>query len=426
MKHQRIVLFLMMIGIFNHTYSQEYADYKPQWPESHIIINEECPLLVAKISNWAPEYLTVVDNFYNWLFFQAPPTLDVMCVITEINGQSTKSMTPESFYAIMYEATTITLKYLKKTNGKNIEYNETMTKPRGCGLVENWGRDMDRQWTLTDEDVDFFQFNTYDYVINEDVNRLEQKQLLKKMADVLESKGLVRSTSNPDIYLYVSLSSTENIESVYQPRTITTTSSDTYSKSNVYSYTRNNRKYGDVNTNSNTTTRTTTRDVGTMKTYVNTDAYLEVTILDAKRTDQSTAPRVWQFKYEGRIDGSVNLSTYENWIHNNAKIYPFGSNTKYKPKIHLGRDDNNKSCFYGLYIYHGKVSYILKNSFAEKEGINVGDTLAMSGGKPKKNSVLISRGNGNYSILKGIGKIRMKRSILSPSYMIENNFIASW
>lgn len=426
MKIKTIIIAILFWGIVGNVYSQEYVDFTPQWPEKHVVLYQECPIAVARLNNWAPDYLTVIDNYWNWLFHNAPTTLGVFCVITEVNGQSTKGMSPQTFYNIMYDNTRITLKYLRKENGKNVHYNETITKPKGCGLVETWARDMDnRQWVLTDEDVDFFKFNTYDFVINEDENPLEQKQLLKVFANELEGRGLKRSTDNPDLYLYVTMNSNENIESVYQPRTITTTNSDTYGNSNVYAYSRDNRKYADVRTNSNTSTRTTTTDVGTMRTYVSADVYIELTILDAKRTSQSTAPRVWQFKYEGRIDGSISLNKYEGWLVQSAKIYPFGNNSKYKPKTRTGRDDNHKNYFYGVYVYNGEISYIHPNSFAAKQGVKVGDKLELSSGRVKGNSVLLKVKNG-FLVLKEIGQVKLKTSMMEPSYTIENAFIANW
>ena len=180
-----------------------------------------------------------------------------------------------------------------------------------------------------------------------------------------------------------------------------------------------------MRTNSNTSTRTTTTDVGTMRTYVSADVYIELTILDAKRTSQSTAPRVWQFKYEGRIDGSISLNKYEGWLVQSAKIYPFGNNSKYKPKTRTGRDDNHKSYFYGVYVYNGEISYIHPNSFAAKQGVKVGDKLELSSGRVKGNSVLLKVKNG-FLVLKEIGQVKLKTSMMEPSYTIENAFIANW
>lgn len=245
-------------------------------------------------------------------------------------------------------------------------------------------------------------------MINESGNQLKQKQLLKKFAEVLDKMGMRRSTEAPDIYLYVTLNSNENIESVYQPRTITTTSSNSYGTTNVYAFSRNNRRYADVRSNSNTSTRTTTRDVGTMRTYVSTDAYIELTVLDAKKTNQSNAPKVWQYKYEGRVDGSVSLQTYEEWISNNARIYPFGNNSNFRPRIHIGRNENSKSSYYGLYTYNGHISYVYPNSFASKYGIKIGNKIETSVGSVKNSSVLITTSEGGRRILYKIGDVKIK------------------
>ena len=49
-------------------------------------------LMVQRLSYWAPDYLTITNNWNNLYFTQTVSTLKTLSVITEINGESTKGI----------------------------------------------------------------------------------------------------------------------------------------------------------------------------------------------------------------------------------------------------------------------------------------------------------------------------------------------
>lgn len=367
---------------------------------------------VQRVENWNPDYLTVTELYNYTMFLKVPSSLKVLSVITEVNGENAKGMSPRKFNKIMANSTEVTLTYITKVNGENKTYTNTIQKYKGYGLIEYW-RTNNAFWpkggVLSDADIDYFQYNTYDYVLNEDADQLEQKKLLGAFAEVLNKKGLRRDRENPDLYLYVTLHNDKNIETVYQPRQVTRTSSDSYGRVSTYSYSRSKDRYSSLSGTTNT--RTVTEDQGTMRTYVSTDAYMQITVLDAKNTDKATAPKVWQYTYDERLDYVMKLSDYESKIKYYGQMYPLGDDGHYVWRRYTGRDDNHDAYYYGMYVYGNEITGIAPGSFGEKYGIKVGDTIELdTKGYVNSSSVLFRIGN-TYTILKKIGKTVARASL---------------
>ena len=405
-----VLLFIVIIASLTSIVSaQEYANYTIKSPEKHIVLVPTAGLEVAHLDNWAPDYLTVTNTFDGLLFHNVPESLTILCVITEINGQSTKGMSEDSFCDILLNSTEIELRYLKKENGQNVEYKEKLSKPLGVGLVEWWGGNIgyyflqsESAQLLVDEDVDFFEINSFDFLIDSSI-MLEQKQLLKVFAGEMEKKGLKRSKDNPDILLYVTMQNEKNIENVWHPLYVTKA------------------------TTRNRSIRYTTQDRGYMSTDVSTDIYHEMTIINAKKTDSQSAPVICQMKDKDREDGSFTLNYFIGMTYAAARLYPFGRNTEYCYKKRIGRDgtvDNNTNYFYGIYFYKGAVSFIKPNSFASRCGIKIGDLLETRGGKVKRNSVLLLVDDKHYQIIDRIGSVNIKSSTLkNPTDLIKQDYI---
>lgn len=420
---KRIFLFVIAVLMASVTSSaQLIEDYQGGWPEKHIILQDFNPLAVYHIENWYPEYLTVTELYNYALFTSCPATLKVFSVITEINGQSTKGMEPRTFYDIVAESTEFTLKYITKENGGNRTYSHTLQKYKGYGVIEYWRRNYafwPKGGVLSDADVDFFQYNTYDFVLNEDVDPLEQKRLLGIFGDILCKKGLKRDSDNPDIYLYVTLHNDKNIETVYQPRQVTRTTSGTYGSSS-YSY---STKGGYGNLRSNTNTTTVTEDQGTMRTYVSTDAYMQLTILDAKKINETIAPKIWQYTLDEHLDYIMKFSDYEGKIQYYGQMYPLGDDGKFIWRRYCGRDNSQAAYFWGFFLYRGKVSGIVPGSFAEKNGIKIGDSGNwIEKGEKVKNSTVLYKAGNRYSVLKSIGKVKIKASMFKdPTFTMNGD-----
>lgn len=406
------LLIVMALVVSCAVNAQSVEKFESTWPEKHVILQAFLPMHVMHVENWCPEYLTVTELYNYSMFLKVPKTLKVLSVITEINGKSTKGMSTNEFNKILADSTDIMLKYITKVNGKNQLYTSNIQKYKGFGLIEYW-RKSNAFWpkggVLSDADIDYFQYNTYDYVLNDDADQLEQKKLLGAFAEVLDKKGLKRDRENPDLYLYVTLYNDKKIETVYQPRQVTRSSSDSYGRVSTYSYSRSKDTYSRLSGNTNTTT--VTEDQGAMRTYVSTDAYMQITVLDAKNTDKATAPKIWQYTFDERLDYVMKLSDYESKIRYYGQMYPLGDDGHYVWRRYSGRDDDHDAYYYGMYVYGKEITGIVPGSFGEKNGIKVGDTLKTDNkGYVYSSSVLFRIGN-KYTILEKMGKTVVRASM---------------
>lgn len=276
---------------------------------------------VGNFTNWAPEYLTVTNNWNNICITPQLSTLKCMSVITEIDGTSTRYMTPEEFYEIIDNEKTFTLTYMTKSNGINKSYTKQFTKREGKLLItpEEPQAKPNTITILSDTDVDFFNINTFDYRLAGD-DQLMDKTIMEVFAEQLRKKGLRRETDNPDIYLYVTKDVNQNIESIYVPEYTTTTETGSTGIGIT-----NFLGFKGLNVGGNTGSATTvTKDVGTVKTNVTADAYLEFSILDARKLNSKTAPVIWQLTYNEHKTSEIRLLDFvKQWIGDWALTYPF-------------------------------------------------------------------------------------------------------
>ena len=279
---------------------------------------------VKRLSNWAPEYLTVTNTWDNMTFYPETPTLKFMSVVTSINGHDTRDMEEEEFYSILNLGDEFTLTYLTKTFGKNKQYNNTFTKRKGNLLITPYAPSVTPSTVslLSDNDVDFFKFNTFDYQLAGN-DQLMDKTIMEVFAEQLKKKGLKRDTQNPDIYLYLTKDVNQKIESIYVPSyTTTTTSEDAgIGIANIFGL-------KGVNVGGSTGSATTkTVENGSMKTNVTADAYLEFSILDAKKLDSESAPIIWQLTYSEHKTSEIRLLDYVKSTLGAIMIqYPFHEN----------------------------------------------------------------------------------------------------
>lgn len=80
---------------------------------------------------------------------------------------------------------------------------------------------------ITDDDIYFFDYCTFDYAFGDESEQLEKKSVLSKLARRLEEKGLKHVTETPDLYIYLIQDVNRNIETVYHPTVTSTTDSHT-------------------------------------------------------------------------------------------------------------------------------------------------------------------------------------------------------
>lgn len=343
----------------------------------------EHALMVHHLSYWAPEYLTITNNWNNLNFVNAPSTLKSLSVITEIDGQSTIDMEPKEFYSIIDKESTFNITYMTKIKGENKTYSQRLTKRNGklfCYDSSNsvkWysrgGGDYSLfQMNLSDNDItifsalsiDFFLFNTFDYIVDPN-DEMTDKGLLLYYSKELESKGLKQDSNNPDIYLYLTKEENTNIESVYVPHIVSTTKKNSHTRGSGTITNGNYSSWGFGRSNTRETSTTHTRDIGRTNTVVNIDLYLQFSILNAKQMDSKTPPVIWQLTCKGHWDNERNVMDIMKSLRSIVYAYPSSSQK-------IGR----KICSFGVFLQDnpsvsGIVSDIIPNSMADNSGIEI-------------------------------------------------------
>lgn len=326
----------------------------------------EHPIEVERLTNWAPDYLTVTNNWNNLCISPQTPTLKCLSVVTAINGQSTKDMDEEEFYSLLDLGDSFTLTYLTKANGTNKEYTKTFTKRKGRLLITPFTPKSKATTIslLADSDVDFFKFSTFDYRLAGD-DQLMDKTIMEVFADHLRDKGLKRVEDDPDIYLYVTKDVNQKIESIYVPKYTTTTETGDagIGIANIFGL-----KGVNVGGSSGSAT-TTTQETGSMRTNVTADAYLEFSILDASKLDKSAAPIIWQLTYSEHRTSEIRLlDAVKEWIGGYMLQYPFHEN-------YIGSHAATWGLFCENFATEPVVSDIAPGTKAEQLGCEVGDEI---------------------------------------------------
>lgn len=373
----------------------------------------EHALMVHRLSYWAPDYLTVTNNWNNMFFSNAPSTLKSLSVITEIDGQSTKDMEPEDFYAIIDNETSFTITYSTKIRGENKTYTQTLTPKKGKLLLYDvsgeyiiYPSNDDDEWyynyhdteqrgygtyavgltpkeetsIMADQNVDFSKFNTFDYMVAGDDYSVDLG-LLQSISKELERKGLKYNPDNPDIYLYLTKDSHSNIESIYVPNIVSTTRTTSTTIGHLHVYYGNYNSWGSGRSSTIENSTTNTQDRGHTKAFVDADLYLQLSILDAKKMDRTNPPVVWQMVHNRHFIKETNIIEWAKRLHVAVYSYPLSSQK-------IGRRIRTWGIFFQNYLSNsGVVSDIVNNGWGDMHGIRRGNSLKQvkSDGKPKKN-----------------------------------------
>lgn len=388
-------LMFLMLSFATSTFAENYVEHA---------------LIVRHLSYWAPEYLTVTNNWNNMCLVQAPSTLKSLSVIIEINGESTKDMEPNDFYSIIDRESSFTLTYYTKIRGENKRYTHQLTKRKGMlhyGSGHNtyvWNRERNRMNSSTimsDQDVDLFKYCTYDYMVAGD-DYITDKNLLQEFAKQLDQKGMKHVTENPDVYLYLTKDINQDIESIYVPNIISTTT--TSGRANVYI--GNYSVWG----NHRETSTTHTRDIGTTKEFVSADLFLQFSILDAHMMEQNTPPVVWQFTHNRHFSSSVKLLDEAKRLQYDIYCYPAN---------HVYWYFNRYICTLGCFFQNelsesGLVCDIADGSWADKNGIKEGWVL-------KKVKAEGSNGTGYKSVTRKFSP-KQKKGYSLDGILNEMNF----
>ncbi len=361
---------------------------------------------VHRFPNWGKEYLTITDDrsygkavgknyliegTYGVVFLDKSTNQEAlwMCgaLITEIDGQTAKGMSEDEFYRITDNRDEFQITAWRKcdedpmqiivkkapmpeifekyglsysnisdilANGeKDSQYDE---------LLENRSKQIFSE--ILDNDFDWFYVSKYDFIITGD-DPLTDKKILEKLVSSCLPSYYKRDTDNPDILLTVSKSANESISSTYIPptsRTVnlgsTTTARYNYwTKSNEYITKQNNY---------------TIREGGFTQTTNDTDIFLELSILDAKKIDdpkQTTAPIVWQMTAKRHVL-NPNFNIVDEYL--GYTTWAAKCSFKYTHKM------VNIIMAYDVDVkldHNNRVIYVKSGSSADSKGLKVGDEI---------------------------------------------------
>lgn len=152
---------------------------------------------VKRLRNWAPMYLTVVCNYDNIHFENAPSTLRTFSVITAVNGNSTEFMDEDEFHRIIDQPGEVELTYTTKINGENRSFTTKLKRRKGFYIFdtnnsdwkdcyngfrkyENYAASSQQKYygtiMVSDEDVDFLNSTLLIMSLEMRVNDLRKKE----------------------------------------------------------------------------------------------------------------------------------------------------------------------------------------------------------------------------------------------------------
>ena len=326
------------------------------------------PLEVKRFKQWGHKYLTVTNNwngmFANVVSGDLPPT---MALITAVNGESTEEMTPETFDKKLSQGGDFTIDYIEKDNGVNhvkqvifkantyylsgLKKQAPDTKPATINLV-------------SDSDIDFFDYNTYDFILEGD-DKLTDKEIYETLAASFENRGLKRNNENPDLIFKMEKTFHQNSNSTYVPETrqVVNTGSTTTSwrdkKGNIHYNTYQNNQ--------------TIRSGGYTRTTNTSSLHVLFVAYDGKkyRENPESMPVVWKLDYNSFFDSFVDMM---NVMRTNVSYwcncYPFAEQKfSYSVQSH--------GVFFNSYEDQttGEIVDVLKGSDAYNKGLRAGDKI---------------------------------------------------
>lgn len=323
---------------------------------------------VQRFKQWGHKYLTVTNN-WDGLFMEVisgemPP---VMSLVTAVNGESAESMTPDMFGKKISQKGNITIDYIEKDNGIN-HVKQVVFKAKNYYLSglrkEAPGTKPATINLVSDSDIDFFDYNTYDFILEGD-DKLTDKEIYETLAASFENRGLKRSTENPDLVFKMQKDFRQNSNSTYVPETShivntgATTSSWKDKKGNIH-----------VNTYQN---NQVVKTGGYTRTTNTSSLHVLFVAFDGKkyRENPESMPIVWKLDYNSFFDSFVDMmgvmkTSVSYWCNS----YPFAEqkfsyNIKSQGVAFRSFDDQPT----------GEIFDVLKGSDAYNKGLRAGDKI---------------------------------------------------
>lgn len=343
--------------------------YTPGWHDGYPVI----------ANLYGGKYYDIIDCFGirrdNSQRFTPERPLMLFDVVKAINGFDTRNITDERLNALVMGSDTLSLTVSRDRLLDGNEYKVVIVQKNNkdvCGVYSyRTTPDMPSFFTYQrDEEIDFSVYKTYDFVITGDDPLLDKAILDKFVESGLLFSHMERDEHNPDLLVTISKNADESITSTYVPPTTDVIHTGSTIRP-VYSTLTERTTY--VTTNNY---RYRTRE-GYTKETSNTDIYLEISILDAKKamdTSCKYAPIVWQMIYNRHVvdrafqikDEYLSVATWNK--------YPFTKNLYAKSTLHvLGVEFSGD----------GTVMCVMPGSPADEIGFEVGDKLLSIDGKRK-------------------------------------------
>ena len=280
-------------------------------------------------------------QYYEWQWSDA--NLPYGSRLESVDGQSAQGMRAATARAMLAERGDHQVGYTRTDGVKRIA-NLTAAElpiwmqavgfnPMYCSWNSKRREIPDNIVIRTDKDVNWHNFKTYDYLIlSEDV--LADRELMEIIGDNFRRMGMTRDEVNPDILITLTKDANKSVEYTYVPEQVQHVQTGS-SSTPIYGW--KGAYLGSITTNDYKTVKT---GGYTQKTST-TDAYLEVSILEAARMGQRTLPMIWQMKYNyhNNTDSNVDalyrkavdyvrhpldskaLEYYESATPNNKKFY---------------------------------------------------------------------------------------------------------
>jgi len=327
-----------------------------------VVSAQEHMLEVKRYSDYAKDYLTITDAglyFYtvegqNYLGSYVIEPMSVVNgswypwpgqAVTEINGQSTKGMSEEEFYAVLDGSPdSVALCILDKEAGSAdltlYPIKEWPSVLSQCGItllqINNLKKNalpfnmqrMSRRESefkknnaycteIVDSDYDWFYAKTYDFAISGN-DPLMDKTLLEFFAG--RCLDMSRDTENPDVLLTVAKNADESIKTTYVPPSSRTVNLGSTTTARYNFLTQRN----DYVTRQN---NYTVREGDYTKTTRDVSLFLEISMLDARKVNdtlQTAPPVIYQITTSRHVVNpnfnlDEELKAYASW---GIKSYP--------------------------------------------------------------------------------------------------------
>ncbi|MDR1198211.1 MAG: DUF4136 domain-containing protein [Prevotellaceae bacterium] len=255
---------------------------------------------------------------------------------------------------------------------------------------------------LSDREIDFFNYRTFDFEYTSQKQPLEEKNLAAVVEKILESKGLTRDRENPDMLVLLDFFSDKKEQYIPPTEQIQTRYRTHY---NVFTKRYESRQYISSSTEGDYT-----------KTEYLTS--LDIIFMDAKKAkdgNSNVPPVIWSASYENiSYNKPVILSEAQNCYPVMLNFYPF-----------VGWQYDFAYCDWGIYVdtkYSKTIAKVLPNSFAEKIGLQKDDIIQLINfvnfqkmKDPSITSLMFAISNTH------IGQIKVKRNGKTKSFKLNKN-----